>query len=303
MRSDATALDRVQDEVLTRVSATLRELSGSLAFVVSTAVLDDIQADIGLGPRYAYELLLDLGRPWSIQVPLVEFRGNTGFPSIPAAPADETELTLTPIGALAVEALARRDLALPLGFIEGNLYARGYQPALEAEAVLDAVEQILDRDVSDEDIMMRAGKIFFPTGCSFDGDLAGIWSGRRVLIGLRASATATNDGCITFQHLPPLVGASALASGIESLAQRQSSRLALRDIVVDLVNNEVRCYLDEPYELESSIATLEAVWGVETTMVLGLESPLPDLLRSWVSRQSPDALREGVRSLRALLAP
>jgi hypothetical protein len=39
-----------------------------------------IEERTGLGPRYSYEPLLDLARPWVIPVPLVTIGGNAGSP-------------------------------------------------------------------------------------------------------------------------------------------------------------------------------------------------------------------------------
>ena len=37
-----------------------------------------IQERTGLGPRYGYEVLLDLARPWVIAVPAISARGEIG---------------------------------------------------------------------------------------------------------------------------------------------------------------------------------------------------------------------------------
>jgi hypothetical protein len=62
------------------------------AHVVCTKAVAAIEERIGLGPRYSYEVLMDLARPWIIPVPAVIVMGNKGdrcfhLPRRPPLPA------------------------------------------------------------------------------------------------------------------------------------------------------------------------------------------------------------------------
>lgn len=48
------------------------------AHVISARAVAAIDERIGLGPRYGYQVLLDLARPWTVAVRLVSGRGNLG---------------------------------------------------------------------------------------------------------------------------------------------------------------------------------------------------------------------------------
>jgi hypothetical protein len=47
-------------------------------YVTCAQVLPRIDERTGLGPRYAYDVLLDLARPWVIAVPTIAAQGNIG---------------------------------------------------------------------------------------------------------------------------------------------------------------------------------------------------------------------------------
>src|SRR6266536_5363237 len=102
------------------------------AYARSARALAGIEERIGLGPRYAYEVLLDLARPWVIPVRAVVAMGNIGDRSFPAtAGPGYTECRPSYAGQLVLDAEAVRLAPVPLGLINGTTYRGGTQPALE----------------------------------------------------------------------------------------------------------------------------------------------------------------------------
>src|SRR5437868_2563170 len=43
-------------------------------------IVNRMNAELGVSPRYAYDALCTLGRDWLLQLPLVDFHGNNGTP-------------------------------------------------------------------------------------------------------------------------------------------------------------------------------------------------------------------------------
>lgn len=69
-------------------AANTEAAAGPYEYVAGHYLLPVIEQNTGLGPRYAYEALLDLARPWVIPVPLITVHGNMGDRDLPAsAPA------------------------------------------------------------------------------------------------------------------------------------------------------------------------------------------------------------------------
>ncbi|HCU97605.1 MAG TPA: hypothetical protein DHU96_34810 [Actinobacteria bacterium] len=65
-----------------------------------------IQERTGLGPRYGYEVLLDLARPWVIAVPAISARGEIGDRHFPAGEPESVDCRLSRAGRLVLDAEA-----------------------------------------------------------------------------------------------------------------------------------------------------------------------------------------------------
>lgn len=161
---------------------------------MSAKVLAGIDDRIGLGPRYAYELLLDLARPWITPVPLVAVEGNAGDRSgSSAADPEYTRCRPSRAGRLVLDAEARRLAPVPAGLINGTSYRGGARPPLQPSGVLAAVRRLLeDPAAPDGELVGLAGLPWPGTGCDLTGDLAGLARGRRVV--LRESGRITITG-------------------------------------------------------------------------------------------------------------
>jgi hypothetical protein len=164
------------------------------AHVRSEKVLSGIDERIGLGPRYAYELLLDLARPWILPVPTVAVEGNygdRGFP-VPADP-EYTHCRPSRAGQLVLDAEAGRLAPVPVGLINGTTYRGSTRPPLDPSAVLAALRRLLeDPGTPDGELISLAGPPWSGTGCTITGDLAALARGRRVV--LRESGQITITG-------------------------------------------------------------------------------------------------------------
>ena len=86
--SDRTGSGLVELAILETLSAATG--SRPRAHVACTKAVAGIEERIGLGPRYGYEVLLDLARPWIIPVPTVSVLGNKGGRNFPEAPGRST---------------------------------------------------------------------------------------------------------------------------------------------------------------------------------------------------------------------
>ncbi len=82
----------------------------------NATVLAAVTDRIGLAPRYAYEVLLDLARPWTMPLRLIAGQGNFGGRgNDPAANPPYTESRLSAAGQVALAA-ERADIApVPIG--------------------------------------------------------------------------------------------------------------------------------------------------------------------------------------------
>ena len=115
------------------------------AHVVCTKAVAAIEERIGLGPRYGYEVLLDLARPWIVPVPTVSVVGNKGDRDFPEASGPEyTECRPSHAGQIVLDAEARRLAPVPVGVINGTTYRGGMQPPLEPLRVLAALRGLLE---------------------------------------------------------------------------------------------------------------------------------------------------------------
>lgn len=189
--SDRTGSGLVELAVLETVSAATA--SRPRAHVVCTKAVAGIEERIGLGPRYGYEVLLDLARPWIIAVPTVSVVGNKGDRSFPEAPGPEyTECRPSHAGQLVLDAEAHRLAPVPVGIINGTAYRGGAQPPLEPFRVLAALRRLLeDPRAPDSDVLGIVGLPHSTAGCEVTGDLDALMKGRRAVIRETAKITIT----------------------------------------------------------------------------------------------------------------
>jgi hypothetical protein len=163
------------------------------AYVTSAEAVSGIEERTGLRPRYGYEVLTDLVRPWIMPVRLVAGRGNFGDRSFPdPAEPEYTRCRPSHAGRLALDAEAQRLAPVPVGLINGTAYGSGTQPPLEPFWVLAALARLLeDRRVADSEVLRIAGPPYPVTGCDLTGDLDALMKGRRAAIRQTGRITIT----------------------------------------------------------------------------------------------------------------
>lgn len=281
-------------------------------------MLAGIEERIGLGPRYGYEMLLDLGRPWVMPVPLVAVQGNYGdraFPE-PAWP-EHTECRPSKAGRLVLDAEAHRRAPVPVGLINGSGYRGGRRPPLDAFAVLAALRRLLEEPgIGDRELIDLVGPPWSGGGCTVTGDLAALARGRRVV--LRESARITRTAIpvpperpvpapvptgsgrmyafagrtanlspvhLVIESLPARTVTSTIANDIAGRSSMQHERaLPVAYVHDDSSGTEVRILLGlrpgaDLAEVRDRVA---AIWGMSAEAEYAFPAPLGRLLRSWV---------------------
>jgi hypothetical protein len=173
------------------------------AHVISARAVAAIDERIGLGPRYGYQVLLDLARPWTVAVRLVSGRGNFGGRGFDPPAADRyTESRQSRVGQLVLDTEAHRLAPVPVGLINGTVYRGGTQPPLEPFRVIAALRRLLDDPrATDADVLQIAGPPYPVTGCEISGDLRALFAGRRTQI--RETARITITGVPVPEPKPP----------------------------------------------------------------------------------------------------
>jgi hypothetical protein len=176
---DRSGCGPVELAVLEAVDA----LTGRRQPVFCAKVVARVEERIGLGPRYGYDLLLDMGRPWTIPLRLVAVYGNYGARTFPASEPGGTRCRLSDAGALVLDAEAGRRAPVPIALINGSMYRGGSQPPLAPFAVLAALLRLLaDPGVTDSEIVQIVGPPQFASGTEVSGDLAALYEGREILL-------------------------------------------------------------------------------------------------------------------------
>jgi hypothetical protein len=100
-------------------------------------VLAEIEGRLGLEPRYGYEVLCDMARPWRMALPLVDVLGDLGTEQLVGGRARYISARLSAVGALALASELGADPLLP-----------------------------------DQQVVELIDPPSFPTGCAVSGDLA-----------------------------------------------------------------------------------------------------------------------------------
>lgn len=152
-------------------------------YVACAQVLPRIEERTGLGPRYAYDVLLDLARPWVIAVPTITTHGGTDDRDSPAYAPRHVECRASRAGHAILDAEAGRTAPVPAGLINGTAYRGGTQPSLEPSRVIAALRHLLDHPrAADSDILDIAGAPFSVTGAAVTGDLDALAAGHEIML-------------------------------------------------------------------------------------------------------------------------
>lgn len=260
----------------------------------TTRVLERLEREDGLGARYVYPLLQDLGAPWRLHLPLLDPYGNWGSQhGDPAADAQYTHVRLSPIGALALAAERGEVAPVPLGLIEGSLYRDGPVPPFDARRVVAALGTA----------SADAGLPTLPTGGTVDGDLTALLAGRRARLQLGCEIVH-EDGALVVTAVPLGVPIDlleqCLATRSRSLRRGSDGRFedhvqapesddAQRPFRIVDVRNEssmrvgVRVVVQLAHGSDQAVAEhwVRSVWPVTVEVDCRLPAPMARRLRTW----------------------
>lgn len=308
--SERTGLGTMEIALLT----TIAEAGKRGRWRKSSRILARLEERHGIGPRYAYLMLVDLVQPWTVPLPLLEGNGNFGsIGDDPAADPQYTECRMSPAGAMAVAAECDEGPPVPIGLINGTTYKGGPAPPYKPDAIAAAL--LLGENATHAELIEAAGPPSFPTGCEVAGDLAALAAGRRTRLRLTAKIRVGHDRgmpVLDITAFPPGPGPDQTARAIASRSRRlpesiidrhpglAATRLPFRD-VNDLTSTRngvlVRCFLDHTTDPEQATERLCEIWGVSVDLEVRLPGPLGSLLHGWITRHGTRAAAEGARLL------
>jgi hypothetical protein len=285
----------------------------------NSTVLAAVEERIGLAPGYAYEVLLDLARPWTMPVSLVTGRGNLGSRgNDPAANPPYTESRLSPAGQVALAA-ERGDLApVPIGLINGNVHRYGSRPPFRPRAIIEALRQVIRRPgITSEDLTDIVGPPCFLNGCTVTGDFAALAEGRPATLRLQADVTVSN-GSVLITNLPPNANPDDIAHSLASLAAppnrlkkypdlHRHVRLPISDIRDESsrrLDTDLLVCVPEPGTPPDQLRDqLTDVYGVYTEVAVALPQPLATILRGWADAYRSEDLQASLTALENAIQP
>lgn len=281
----------------------------------STA-LATVEERIGLAPGYAYQVLADLARPWTMPVNLVHGQGNFGGRGNDA-PANfrYTEARITPAGRVALAAERGQIAPVPIGLINGNTYREGLRPPFRAAAIIGAVREVIKRPgVPDKELAGIAGPPYFPAGCTVTGSLAALAAGRRTELRLQAQVSIGDDqGTVVIENIPPNISTDDVTHIIARRARpprwaddhpglhhlTHLPLAGLEDETSEPANpfGRLVCIPTRDTTPEQLRDMLVDVPGVYTTMRVKLPQPLPTLIKNWVQANAHEDLPASLTTL------
>jgi len=272
-------------------------------------VLAVVEDRIGLAPGYAYEVLLDLGRPWTMPVNLISRCGNFGGRGHdPAANFRYTESRLSPAGQVALAA-ERGDVApVPIGLINGNAYREGLRPPFRPQAIIAALRRVIERPrMTSHELTGIVGPPQFGNGCTVTGDFAALAAGRPTVLTLHARVTISDDrSSVIIENLPPNANVDDTVRSIADRARprdwatrypalHRHERLPLENLrdesITDQDIDRLVCIPEPEITPEEIRDQLLDIYGVYTTVPVALPRPLVSVIRGWAKTyQSEDLL-------------
>jgi DNA gyrase subunit A len=287
-------------------------------YVKCARVVQLLADEHGVSPRYGYDALCALARPWLVHLRLVDFHGNFGSADEGDRPANPryTEARLSTAGALALAAERRTGPRLPIGLVNGDLHVDGSSPAFSPSRVIDTILALLDDpELPDLELVERIGPPAFPTGCRVECDHAALAAALPTTLMLTARLTVEagrRGPAIVVSNLPPGVGPQQISDAIAARAEGHFGRLRersperfaaltlpLRDVRDESDGSVTRivCELRTGADVAECERKLASTWGVTIRRPVQLRAPLPRLLRDLV-----DAGAAQRSALTALLA-
>jgi hypothetical protein len=311
--SERSGLGLVEAAIVTALASRGAGAGAGRRYIQNTRVLAAVEERIGLAPGYAYEVLLDLARPWIMPVRLVDGQGNYGsLQGGAAASFRYTESRLSPAGEVAVAA-DRGELApVPIALINGNTHRQGTRPPFRPEGIIGAVRAVIRRPkVTGNELISIIGPPDFLTGCTVTGDLAALAAGHPTVLRLQARVTVGPDHrSVAVEGLPPTVNRGDVLASLAGRAERgdwavrypdldRTTRLPLADVKDAAAESSDRFVcLPEPGTAPDSLRDqLIDVYGIWATVPVALPRPLPAMVRQWVRAHAGEDLLTSLDTL------
>jgi DNA gyrase/topoisomerase IV, subunit A len=298
------------------VEIALLEALETSRFLRCAKALARVEERIGLAPGYAYEVLVDLARPWTMPVNLVQGQGNFGSRgNDPPANFRYTEARITRAGRAALAAERGEMAPLPIAIINGNTYREGLRPPFRPHAVIGAVREVIKRPgVTDAELTGMVGLPYFLTGCTVTGNLTALAAGRRTELRLQAQVSISDDrSTVVIENIPPNISTDDTASIIASRASaprwasdhpglHRITHLPLADLRDETSDRaspfgRIVCIPKPGTSPEQLRDMLLDVPGVCTTMPVALPRPLPALIRHWCQTNASEDLLASLAAL------
>jgi hypothetical protein len=298
------------------VEIALLEALETSRFLRCDKALAKVEERIGLAPGYAYEVLVDLARPWTMPVNLVQGQGNFGSRgNDPPANFRYTEARITRAGRAALAAERGEMAPLPIAIINGNTYREGLRPPFRPHAFIDAVREVIKRPgVTDAELTSMVGLPYFLTGCTVAGDLTALAAGRWTELSLQAQVSISDDRrTVVIENIPPNSSTDDTASTIASRATaprwasdhpglHRITHLPLADLRDETSDRSspfgrIICTPTPGTPPEQLRDMLLEVDGVSTTMPVALPRPLPALIRHWAQTNVSEDLLASLAAL------
>ena len=293
----------------------LHSTDGRPRYRRSARVLAAVEDRIGLAPGYAYEVLVDLARPWTMPLSLVSGQGNYGSRgNDPAANYRYTEARISPVGQVALAA-ERGDLApVPIGLINGNVYREGTRPPFRPQGVIEAIREVIQRPgVTSKDLIGIVGPPHFMNGCAVTGDFAALAAGRATVLRLQARVTVSDDhSSVMIENLPPNANPDETAQSIANRARardwaprypglHRQAHLPLSDVrdqSSQARDTDLLVCVPEPGTAPEHLRDqLMDIYGVYTTVSVALPRPLATTLRRWAEAYATEDLLTSLTAL------
>jgi hypothetical protein len=286
--------------------------------VRNTKVLGEVEERTGLAPGYAYEVLLDLARPWVLPVPLVEGKGNYGnLRGDPAASFRYTESRLSPAGEVAVAADHGELAPVPIGLINGNSHRQGSRPPFRPEGIIAAAREAIGRpEVTDRELADIIGPPSFPTGSAVVGDIEALMAGRPAELRLEARVNVGEDQrSVVIEAMPPGVDRGDVLASLSSRAKRhdwsgaypdldRATRVSIAEVqdVAGLDDDRFVCVAEPGAELDVLRDQIVDVHGIWAVIPVSLPQPLPAMVRRWVQAHAGEDLLASLARLEDAVA-
>jgi hypothetical protein len=303
--------------------------------IANTTALAKVEARIGLAPGYAYQVLVDLARWWTVPVRLVHGEGNYGEKRDdgPASDPRHTESRLSPAGDVVLAAERGQLAPVPVGLINGNAYRGGIRPPFRPERVIEAVREVIRRPrVTGTELVEIVGMPDFLTGCTVIGDAAALAAGLPTVLRLQAEVSVIDDpaaltgdrpagprprgragatvgqGGVLVEHMPPNASRWAVMKEISVNGRIMypggDVSLPLQDVAdISRSGDDRFICIPEPGVAPELLRDLLLDFeGITTTMPVELPGSLPDLITGWVRAYQDEDLLASLARLETAIA-